>query len=144
MMELWLIIVLAWIVSCIIWYIWTKVFKNEETIKTILECLCFGLPVVLFIVGIITLSVKTNFKSTLQYLKNTESNIVLFYESSKDNFKFITPCKNEIDDYNSSLNSLVSSVNCLRLEEREKLKDFYNYYLDINTLELIKEPVNIK
>ncbi len=143
-MELWLIIILAWIVSCIIWYIWTKVFKNEEALKFILKCFCFGLPFVFFIVGIITLAGKSSFKNTLNYLKNTKSNIILFYEYSAEDFKFITPCKDEIDDYNSSLNRLVSSANFLRLKEREQLKGFCNYYLDINTLELIKEPVNIK
>lgn len=143
-MELWLIIVLAWVIACIAWYIWEKVFKHEETIAFILQLLSCGLPVVLFIVGIITGAEKSSFKSTVQYLKNTEADIILFYESSENNYKFITPCKEEIDDYNASLNRLVDSANFLRLKEKEQLKDFYYYYLDINSLELIKEPVNIK
>lgn len=108
-----------------------------------LQLFLWILAVVLFFSTIFSLASKSNVNNDLLKLDKQIKEIEIFYEAMEEKPGYITICQDAIDDYNSYLNTIISQHKMLKLDTLERFRGYYNYSLDINTLEIIKTPVNI-
>lgn len=116
---------------------------NNDFFEIVIPLLAFVSGFGTFFVLLISIAEKSSVNTYVQTLDNKIERIEILSKDFDTNPGLIAICKEEIDDYNDSLNHYVNSQKVLQLSSIDNFKKYYLYKLDLGTLEISQIPTSI-